>query len=184
MMIIILMGMSAVGKDAIQRKLEESSLKRIVSTTTRPMRKGEKNGVDYYFVDDDTFTAMQTDGKFVESRTYKTFQNGKPAVWRYAAPAVDCNERNWVIILDKNGADEYIAHYGKEKCLTVLVKASDQIRKERAMKRGSFDLQEWNRRLVDDQRVFADVKADIEVSNEGDINEALKTILDAVAERS
>lgn len=49
-----LMGKSASGKDAIFRYLKENKaleLKEIVPYTTRPMRKGEENGVGYYFVD-------------------------------------------------------------------------------------------------------------------------------------
>ena len=49
-----LIGKSASGKDAIFRYLrdnKELGLKEIVPYTTRPMRKGEENGVGYYFVD-------------------------------------------------------------------------------------------------------------------------------------
>jgi guanylate kinase len=173
------MGMSAVGKDRIQKELENHEYKRIVSTTTRPMRKNETDGVDYNFTDDKTFDEMRSKGLFVESRTYNTIQDGKPAVWKYAAPAVDCNADNYVIILDKGGTDEYIAYYGKDKCFTVLVKASNEIRKARAQKRGSFDLQEWNRRLADDERVFPDVNADLTVMNEGSIDDVVNVILDA-----
>ena len=50
----MLIGKSASGKDAIFRYLrdnKELGLKEIVPYTTRPMRKGEENGVGYYFVD-------------------------------------------------------------------------------------------------------------------------------------
>lgn len=181
-MIIILMGMSAVGKDAIQKEIEPYGYNRIVSTTTRPKREKEVEGKDYFFVDDETFFKKKDNGDFIESREYNTIQDGKPAVWRYAAPEVDAS-RDWVIVLDRNGANDYIRHYGKDKCFTVLVKVSDETRRKRAETRGSFDLQEWNRRLVDDKKVFADVKADLTVINEGDIKDTVKDILDAVSER-
>lgn len=47
-MLTILIGMSASGKDAILRELVANhGFREIVTTTTRPMRKGEVNGKDY-----------------------------------------------------------------------------------------------------------------------------------------
>lgn len=51
--------------DAVMR--DDPSLKISVSYTTRPPRPGEKNGVDYHFVDEPTFLAMRERGEFLES---------------------------------------------------------------------------------------------------------------------
>src|SRR2546422_2137852 len=48
--------------DALMR--EDPSLKFSVSYTTRAPRPGEKDGVDYHFVDDATFLAMRSRGEF------------------------------------------------------------------------------------------------------------------------
>ena len=46
-MLLILIGKSGSGKDAVMHKLtEEQGFERIVSTTTRPMRVGEQEGVN------------------------------------------------------------------------------------------------------------------------------------------
>jgi len=45
----------------------DPSLKISVSYTTRAPRPGEKNGVDYHFVDEPTFLAMRARGEFLES---------------------------------------------------------------------------------------------------------------------
>ena len=54
--LIALCGKSAVGKDTILNAVVEDDKKglfhKIVSVTTRPKRKSEVDGVDYYFVDD------------------------------------------------------------------------------------------------------------------------------------
>lgn len=176
--------MSAVGKDRIQKELEKHNFYRIVSTTTRPKRKGEIEGKDYFFVNDEEFHEMQKAGKFVEHRSYNTFQDGKPTVWNYAAPAVDYDAHDWVIVLDKSGTDEYVKYYGKNKCFTVLVTASNETRMKRAQLRGSFDLQEWNRRLKDDEKVFANVKTDFTIANEGEIEVTINAILDAITKRN
>jgi guanylate kinase len=39
---------------------------RIVSTTTRPMRTGEREGVDYYFISEQQSRNMEQDGQFFE----------------------------------------------------------------------------------------------------------------------
>ena len=51
--------------EAVMR--EDLRLKISVSYTTRAPRPGEKNGVDYHFVDEATFLAMRERGEFLES---------------------------------------------------------------------------------------------------------------------
>ncbi|MBI4187782.1 MAG: guanylate kinase [Chloroflexi bacterium] len=57
---IVLSGSSGAGKDAVLAKLKESGypLNFIITTTTRPQRPNEKNGVDYYFVSAESFQQM------------------------------------------------------------------------------------------------------------------------------
>ena len=55
-MLIILMGKSGAGKDTIQNEIiDRYNFNRFVSTTTRPMRKGEVNGREYHFVSVEEF---------------------------------------------------------------------------------------------------------------------------------
>lgn len=49
-MITLYIGKSAVGKDTLLKKQIEDGVSPIISFTTRPMREGEVNGVDYNFV--------------------------------------------------------------------------------------------------------------------------------------
>jgi guanylate kinase len=51
--------------EAVMR--DDPTLKISVSYTTRPPRAGERDGVDYHFVDRETFEAMQRRGEFLES---------------------------------------------------------------------------------------------------------------------
>ena len=51
--------------EAVMR--DDPSLKISISYTTRAPRKGEKNGVDYHFIDEKTFLGMQERGEFLES---------------------------------------------------------------------------------------------------------------------
>ena len=52
--VVIITGGSAVGKDTIARLLKEE-YKTFVSDTTRPKRAGERDGVEYNFLSEETF---------------------------------------------------------------------------------------------------------------------------------
>lgn len=71
--IIVLCGKSASGKDTILRQLvAEEGYLQAVSHTSRPPRKGEQEGREYYFVDQQDFLARKRNNEFVETRTYDT----------------------------------------------------------------------------------------------------------------
>ena len=56
--IVCLMGRSSSGKDTIYKKLlqqDEVIVENIVPYTTRPIRAGEKDGVEYHFTDEEGF---------------------------------------------------------------------------------------------------------------------------------
>ena len=59
---------SGAGKTSLVRRAvaELDDLAVSVSHTTRPMRPGETDGVDYHFVDRDAFAAMVDDDRFLE----------------------------------------------------------------------------------------------------------------------
>lgn len=67
--LFILSAPSGAGKTTVVKKVMENipGLAFSVSHTTRKPRKGEKNGVDYYFVDKEKFLAMKDQGLFLEN---------------------------------------------------------------------------------------------------------------------
>jgi guanylate kinase len=60
--------------DALMR--DDPTLSISVSFTTRAPRRGEKNGIDYHFVDDKTFLAMRGRGEFLESAEVHGYRYG------------------------------------------------------------------------------------------------------------
>jgi guanylate kinase len=65
--LFIVSGPSGSGKTSIMRNLLSNEL---LSFTTRPMRKGEVDGVDYEFISQDTFDRKFNNGELVEHTTY------------------------------------------------------------------------------------------------------------------
>ncbi|WP_374526787.1 guanylate kinase, partial [Novosphingobium sp.] len=67
-LMFILSSPSGAGKTTIARKLlaHDGEIRMSVSVTTRPMRPGEVDGKDYFFVDQAEFDRMVEAGEFLE----------------------------------------------------------------------------------------------------------------------
>ncbi len=67
-LMFVLSSPSGAGKTTLSRMLvaETPDLQMSVSATTRPMRPGEIEGKDYYFVDQNRFDAMAKEGDLLE----------------------------------------------------------------------------------------------------------------------
>lgn len=167
-MFLILCGKSASGKDAIAKRLSRRGFTPIVSCTSRPMREGEVDGRDYHFLSKSTFERFIENDIFIEYRSYDTLVDGKPDTWYYGTTKQElpsCNKRDpehkdYVIILDLDGAKAFMDYYGRDNCFCVSIEASDSTRTERAMKRGSFDETEWDRRVEADFEAFSEERVE------------------------
>jgi guanylate kinase len=65
---LVLSSPSGAGKTTVARRLRdaEPEIAMSISHTTRAKRQGERDDVDYHFVDRDTFTRMRDHGEFLE----------------------------------------------------------------------------------------------------------------------
>ncbi len=79
-LLIVLSSPSGAGKSTIARRLLEADgeVGMSVSATTRPMRPGEVDRVDYHFVDEAEFDRMNDAGEFVEWATVFGYRYGTP----------------------------------------------------------------------------------------------------------
>lgn len=95
---IVIIGESASGKSTLQNMLIESdpSYQKIVTYTTRPMRDGEVNGIDYHFVTDAAFEELSKRGFFVEQNAYRE--------WKYGTAKQDCmNAKKKIAVMTPAG---------------------------------------------------------------------------------
>ena len=157
--VIVLTGKSCSGKDSVRERLEEWGYNNIVSYTSRPARINETNGIDYHFVERDTFEQMINNNEMIEYRAYNTLFLNKPDTWYYGLrkDTLDLNKK-YVVILDLEGTENFIKYYGKKNCFVVYMCCTKSERERRAIERGSFDKTEWNRRLVADEKDFKSKK--------------------------
>ena len=79
-LMLVLSSPSGAGKSTISRALLERNpdLTMSVSATTRPMRRGEEDGVDYHFIDQGKFDDMVTANEFLEHATVFENSYGTP----------------------------------------------------------------------------------------------------------
>lgn len=102
-----------------------------VSHTTRPMRPGEKEGVDYFFIDEEQFISMVNEGAFIEHA--KVFNH-----W-YGTSVVQINKRlqfgiDVVLDIDWQGAEQ-IRHAYPDAVSVFIIPPSLDALKERLMNR-------------------------------------------------
>ncbi|EOH96749.1 guanylate kinase [Enterococcus haemoperoxidus ATCC BAA-382] len=80
-LLIVLSGPSGVGKGTVRKAIfdsEENDFQYSVSMTTRKMREGEVEGVDYYFRTKEEFEAMIEAGEMLEYAQYVGNYYGTP----------------------------------------------------------------------------------------------------------
>ena len=80
-LLVVISGPSGVGKGTVRKALfnmPKHNLVYSVSMTTREKRKGEVDGVDYYFVSKEEFTKRRKEGKFLETAEFVGNYYGTP----------------------------------------------------------------------------------------------------------
>ena len=77
-MIIIIAGPSGAGKTTVCKLLVKNDNKLLysISATTRNKRRGEKDGVDYYFITEEEFKSWEREGKFLETAKVHSYYYG------------------------------------------------------------------------------------------------------------
>lgn len=135
--IVCLMGKSSSGKDTIYKRLmedEELGLCRMVPYTTRPRREGEREGVEYHFVDEEELSRLESEGRVAELRAYDTVYG----VWKYftvCGEQMEQDDRTYLMIGTLEAWNALCAYFGRERMLPVYIEVEDGRRLMRAIRR-------------------------------------------------
>lgn len=162
--IFCIIGKSSTGKDTIYRFLleqKELKLKKIVTYTTRPMRAGEQDGVEYSFCDDKRAEELEAAGKVIELRAYHTIYG----VWKYFTVddgQIDFGKESSIVT---STVEQYLKlreYYGKENVVPIYIEVEDGERLERAIARERQQVtpkyEEMCRRFLADAADFSEEK--------------------------
>ncbi|MFN0094105.1 MAG: guanylate kinase [Dehalococcoidia bacterium] len=102
-LVLIIHGPAGTGKDALaDRLIASGAFQKAVSTTSRPPRKNEREGLHYYFVDGDAaFQAKIDEGAFIE---WAWVHGQGKGLYRAEAHRLLASGDDFVIKTDVNGA--------------------------------------------------------------------------------
>lgn len=174
-LLVVVAGPSGVGKGTVHRRvrgaLDDAVLS--VSVTTREPRSGERDGVDYHFVDRATFEAMARAGDLLEWATYAGNLYGTPRL-----PVVAAIADGKVVVLDieVQGAVQ-IKERVPDALLVFLLPPSFEELEARLRGRGTEDEATIAQRLEVARREVADAdRFDVQVVND-DLDRCVAEVL-------
>lgn len=191
--IFYVMGKSSSGKDSVFEKLledQELGLNKIVLYTTRPIRSGETEGVQYHFTDEERLKNLMEEGKVIELRAYDTV-NG---IWKYFTAddgTIDLGEKNYLAIGTLESYEKMKNYYGAEKIMPVYLEVEDGVRLERALarerKQEKPGYEEMCRRFLADAADFSEENIENagisrRFHNDGRMEECLEEIKEYIRE--
>ena len=134
---ILLVGASASGKTEVAKLLKALyGIKKVITHTTRPIRKSEENDVDYHFVSKDEFLKLKEQGAFAETTLY----NGN----FYGSSKKE--------IVDPNGFKSFFELHDP-RIVTFFLDANEKTRFERMILRGD-SVEQAKSRIANDETKF------------------------------
>lgn len=160
--IYYLLGKSATGKDTLYKEIlkRRPKLRTVTMYTTRPIREGETDGVEYFFTDREELERQLASGKVIESRTYQTIAGS----WTYYT--VDdgqfdvADDESCLMIGTLESYEKMCAYFEAGKMVPVYIELPDGIRLLRAVKREENqkkpNYREVCRRYLADEKDFSE----------------------------
>lgn len=163
--ILVLCGKTSSGKDTIQKELIERGMTSVVSYTTRPIRNGETEGVEYHFISEEEFFDKQNSGFFAETTSYNVAVNDGQT-WYYGSAIKDLTDDK-VVIMNPEGLREIKKIESLNPVTFYLITDGETIW-NRLRQRGD-NSEEARRRLNADDEDFADINnyIDFAIRNDG-----------------
>ena len=167
--IFVVMGKTSSGKDTVYKrvldsleaKAGEAAPKTVVIYTTRPMRPGEQNGVEYFFATEQELQKLREDGKVIEERCFHTVHGP----WYYFTVndgQIDLENHSYLMINTLAGFEMIRDYYNKEQVIPVYIEADAKDRLIRYINRESLqknpNYKEVCRRFLADEEDFAEEK--------------------------
>ena len=183
-MLVLISGPSGSGKTTVAKKLAENydDMVIAVSHTTRPMRPGEKDGIDYYFIDKKTFAEMLENGEFVE---YFHFHGNDYGMSYAELERILSEGKNALVVIYPTMAEQFQIYCQDHDCIKVYLTAPIEELIRRIKKRGgnSKEIQQRIENLykeLEDKQFF---NADITIDNlNSDVT--VEILADIIRERS
>ncbi|MBU1000718.1 hypothetical protein KKE78_04980 [Patescibacteria group bacterium] len=163
--LVILTGKTASGKDTVMTKVLSRfpDFKRIISTTSREKRIGEKNGVDYFFLSkpdflrkiekDDFIEYIKYGGNLYGTEKFQILNNlNSNLIWR-----IDPSRAGKIREFIKSAFKESVASDLLKRVLVIYLTVDDEAILRRLKKRG-LTQEEIERRMLEDAKFWQEFK--------------------------
>lgn len=136
-LMLVLSSPSGAGKTTLSRALlaSEPNITLSISMTTRPMRAGEREGIDYIFVPPDRFDATVRDGEFLEHAVVFDHRYGTPV-----APVIEAlgGGRDVLFDIDWQGTQQ-LKEKAREDLVSIFVLPPSHVELERRLRARAQD---------------------------------------------
>lgn len=173
--IFVVMGKTSSGKDTVYKRVldgltiseGDAAPKTVVIYTTRPMRPGETNGVEYFFATEEELQALREQGKVIEERCFHTVHGP----WYYFTVndgQIDLENHSYLMINTLAGFEMIRSYYsnanisekGEDIVIPIYIEADPKDRLLRYINRESLqakpNYKEVCRRFLADEEDFAE----------------------------
>lgn len=161
--IFYILGKSATGKDSLYKSLRRlcPRLRPVIPYTTRPIREGEQEGVEYHFTTEKKLDELRQNGNVIEMRTYQTIFGP----WSYATVQdgqIDLKKESYLMIGTLESYLNTRSFFGEKAMVPLYIHVEDGERLSRALARErqqkSPRYAELCRRFLADEEDFKEEK--------------------------
>jgi len=174
--LFVISGLSGAGKDSVIKELKMKGLKFtwIVTTTTRPMRSGEKQGDPYHFISEEKFKKMISQKKFLEWA--KVYNNYYGIQKKDIDAALKKNEPA-ILKIDYQGAKTIKSKFPEAKVIFILP-PSLEILEKRLRLRGQDSEEVIQRRLKEAKKEIKNLEQwdYLVINEEGKLKETAEKV--------
>lgn len=162
--IFCLIGKSSCGKDTLYKRILSDGnlpLKTLVSYTTRPIRSGETDGVEYYFLTEEQLKILEQEDKIIELRAYHTVHG----IWKYFTVndhQINLSKNDYLVIGTLESFQKLQEYFGAEQLVPLYIEVDSGERLQRALTRERLQQEpkyaELCRRFLADESDFSPKK--------------------------
>ncbi len=162
--IYYIIGKSASGKDSILKGLLEDrtlGIHEVIQYTTRPIRDGETEGVEYHFVTPAEVEVFREEGRIIELREYQTVHGP----WQYMMiddGTIDLKAYDYAAVGTVESYTRVRDYFGEDRVIPFYIDLDPGERLQRALDRERQHLRpkyaEMCRRFLADEKDFAPEK--------------------------
>lgn len=155
-MTLIITGPTCSGKTTLANKLASIGCNKIVPYTTRPIREGEQDGVDYHYISADEFFRMEAADEFFHNERYAT----ELGIFSYGTKKSDIFSRGLKVLVAGASETMFMCKCQvTERIYVVYLNVPHDICIDRAKRRGDPP-EETRRRIQQDQYKFNQLVAE------------------------